>query len=287
MTAPLADAAACGDATEHHARWTPDQADFDRFAALSGDDNPIHVDPAFSARTRFKRTVSHGMLLYSRLWALIQTRWPGRRHAVQELMFPNPAYAGEELAIAIVPDEADADDLAITIRRVADDAEVLRGRFLERSERRGTRVSREGGGRAVVRGERSAGRRRRDSVFVAANRRFGFGLRPRGGGGGGRVSEAETRGAVTIRRSGRSVRGRDASGEGNARGTNARGAHLRRLTRDHRPVECSSPRSPRARSSVARGDGQSDDRAESSATSFDAPVDDSNLGRCVTRIVRY
>ncbi|MBL6430422.1 MAG: hydratase [Alphaproteobacteria bacterium] len=113
---------------EHHARWTPDQADFDRFAALSGDDNPIHVDPAFSARTRFKRTVSHGMLLYSRLWALIQTRWPGRRHAVQELMFPNPAYAGEELAIAIVPDEADPDDLAITIRRVADDAEVLRGR---------------------------------------------------------------------------------------------------------------------------------------------------------------
>jgi acyl dehydratase len=72
------------------------------------------------------------MLLYSRLWALIQTHWPDRQHALQELMFPNPAYAGEELVIAIVPDEADADavaqDLAITIRRVADDAEVLRGR---------------------------------------------------------------------------------------------------------------------------------------------------------------
>ncbi len=41
------------------------QTDFDRFAALSGDDNPIHVDAEFSARTRFGRTVAHGMLLYS------------------------------------------------------------------------------------------------------------------------------------------------------------------------------------------------------------------------------
>ena len=78
-----------------------------------------------------------------------------------------------------------ADALAVDVVEGERHAEVLRGRFLERSERRGTRVSREGGGRAVVRGERSAGRRRRDRVFVAANRRFGFGLRPRGGGGGG------------------------------------------------------------------------------------------------------
>jgi acyl dehydratase len=40
------------------------QAEFDAFARLSGDDNPIHVDPEFSARTRFGRTVAHGMLLY-------------------------------------------------------------------------------------------------------------------------------------------------------------------------------------------------------------------------------
>ncbi|NDJ34144.1 MAG: hypothetical protein GYB64_05715, partial [Chloroflexi bacterium] len=41
------------------------QADFDLFAELSGDDNPIHVDPTFSARTRFGRTAAHGMMLYS------------------------------------------------------------------------------------------------------------------------------------------------------------------------------------------------------------------------------
>jgi len=113
---------------EWTARWVPTQADFDAFAELSGDDNPIHVDAEFSARTRFGRTVSHGMLLYSRLWALLRQRYPGRRHAMQALMFPNPAYAEEELELAF--SKGDADDaglLAITISRVADGAPVLVG----------------------------------------------------------------------------------------------------------------------------------------------------------------
>jgi acyl dehydratase len=83
------------------ARWTPRQTDFDRFARLSGDDNPIHVDPAFSARTGFGRTVAHGMLLYGRVWALIVAARPGARHVSQSLMFPAPAYADEELEITI------------------------------------------------------------------------------------------------------------------------------------------------------------------------------------------
>lgn len=87
------------------ARWTPRQADIDRFAELSGDDNPIHVDPAFSARTSFGRTVAHGMLLYSRVWALIVAARPSMRHVSQALMFPAPAYADEELEIAITPKE--------------------------------------------------------------------------------------------------------------------------------------------------------------------------------------
>ena len=71
------------------------QADFDTFARISGDDNPIHVSPVFAARTRFGRTVAHGMLLYSVLWALVQRHRPGARQAAQALMFPNPTFAGE------------------------------------------------------------------------------------------------------------------------------------------------------------------------------------------------
>ncbi len=40
-----------------------DQGAIDRYAEVSGDRNPLHIDPAFAARTQFGGTVAHGMLL--------------------------------------------------------------------------------------------------------------------------------------------------------------------------------------------------------------------------------
>jgi acyl dehydratase len=73
------------------------QADFDRFAALSGDDNPIHTDPAFSATSRFGRTVAHGVLLCSVLRGLVEQLAPGGRMVEQEVMFPAPTYSDEPM----------------------------------------------------------------------------------------------------------------------------------------------------------------------------------------------
>jgi acyl dehydratase len=74
------------------------QADFDEFARLSGDDNPIHVDPGYAAGTRFGATVAHGMLLFSRL-AAEAAGWLGDAPFVvaQTLVFPSPTYAGADL----------------------------------------------------------------------------------------------------------------------------------------------------------------------------------------------
>lgn len=83
------------------ARTTPSQADFDLFAMISGDDNPIHVDPDFAAGSRFGRTVAHGMMLYAHLWALVLRNFPGARHASQGLVFPNPAFADEPLRLEV------------------------------------------------------------------------------------------------------------------------------------------------------------------------------------------
>jgi acyl dehydratase len=77
------------------------QADFDRFARLSGDDNPIHVDPAFAARTRFGRTVAHGMLLYSAVEAALGRLAPAAASISQTLKFPTPTYAGEPAHIRL------------------------------------------------------------------------------------------------------------------------------------------------------------------------------------------
>ncbi len=79
------------------------QSDLDRFAALSGDDNPIHVDPAFSARTKFGRTVAHGMFLYSVVCSVLGSRLPGpgTLQIEQELMFPTATPTGEEVEIRV------------------------------------------------------------------------------------------------------------------------------------------------------------------------------------------
>lgn len=77
------------------------QAEFDAFARLSGDDNPIHVDPEFSARTRFGRTVAHGMLLYSVICGVISRHFPGATQLSQQLKFPAPTYANEPMTINV------------------------------------------------------------------------------------------------------------------------------------------------------------------------------------------
>lgn len=83
------------------------QDDFDRFARLSGDDNPIHVDPAFAAGTHFGHTVAHGMLLYSALSAALDAHIPGNRQLEHEMMFPSGTPAGEEVRIRIAVDSVD------------------------------------------------------------------------------------------------------------------------------------------------------------------------------------
>lgn len=90
------------------ADWTPRQQDFDAFAALSGDANPIHTDPHFARSSRFGRTVSHGMLIWWQLQDLLARAAPGRRVASVALVFPNPAFADEPLRLHATQVAADA-----------------------------------------------------------------------------------------------------------------------------------------------------------------------------------
>ena len=79
------------------------QEDFDRFARLTGDDNPIHVDPEFAAKTRFGKTLCHGMLLFSTLNSAIRREFARFQPEIEgiELMFPGPTYVGDEMTIEL------------------------------------------------------------------------------------------------------------------------------------------------------------------------------------------
>jgi acyl dehydratase len=98
------------------------QVEFDRFAQLSGDNNPIHVDAEFSRRARFGRTVAHGLLLCSRLRALIDQLVPGGRLLDQSVMFEAPTYAGDKMCFSarIVAQDGDIAKFEVEVKRVGD-----------------------------------------------------------------------------------------------------------------------------------------------------------------------
>lgn len=95
------------------------QRDFDRFAALSRDDNPIHCDPAFARGTHFGATVAHGMFLYGlicgALTRKLATPW---LPVAQTLVFPAPTFAGDTVAVRVASREsAQAFDVGIAVER--------------------------------------------------------------------------------------------------------------------------------------------------------------------------
>ena len=106
------------------------QVDFDRFAQLSGDDNPIHTDADFSARTRFGRTVAHGLLLCSVLRGLVDRLLPGGCMLEQSVMFPAPTFAGEPMQFSAKLGDAAGEgvELSLEVRRVNDGEITCQGR---------------------------------------------------------------------------------------------------------------------------------------------------------------
>ena len=105
------------------------QSDFDRFASLSLDDNPIHCDPAFAAKSHFGATVAHGMLLYGCICKGLAelVPGPGAVQLEQSLMFPNPTFVGDLIAVSLAV-EADRDgilDIATVITKAASDGGSL------------------------------------------------------------------------------------------------------------------------------------------------------------------
>src|SRR5215212_1002169 len=86
---------------------TIDDSDIQAFADVTGDHNPVHVDDAFAARTRFGRRIAHGMLSASLISAVLANKLPGEGSVYlgQTLQFVAPVFPGDEITARVTVKE--------------------------------------------------------------------------------------------------------------------------------------------------------------------------------------
>ena len=77
--------------------------DIMRFAEVSGDRNPVHLDEEYAKKTFFKGRIAHGMLSAAFISAVLANKLPGPGsiYLKQELSFIKPIRIGDTITIAV------------------------------------------------------------------------------------------------------------------------------------------------------------------------------------------
>lgn len=75
----------------------------EQYARLVGDDNPVHLDAEYAAKSFFKKRVAHGLLAGGLISAVLGTRLPGPGaiYLSQELEFKRPIDIDETITAKV------------------------------------------------------------------------------------------------------------------------------------------------------------------------------------------
>jgi 3-hydroxybutyryl-CoA dehydratase len=119
---------------------TVTEADLIAFAAVSGDDNALHLDEAYAATTKFKGRIAHGMLAAGYLSAVLGTQMPGPGavYLTQSLRFRRPVRIGDAVTARVRITAIDADRARVTLETLClvDDKTVVEGEAVVMVDRR-------------------------------------------------------------------------------------------------------------------------------------------------------
>ena len=82
---------------------TVSEADINKFADVSSDYNPVHIDEEFAKTTMFGGRIAHGMLSAAYISAVIGTRLPGKNtiYMKQDLSFRAPVKIGDTVTATV------------------------------------------------------------------------------------------------------------------------------------------------------------------------------------------
>ena len=99
---------------------TVSDADVVAFAAVTGDDNPVHLDEAFASATQFGGRIAHGMLSAGYISAVIGTRLPGPGaiYVGQTLRFKRPVRIGDTVSTRVEVIRIDEDRRRVELSTV-------------------------------------------------------------------------------------------------------------------------------------------------------------------------
>lgn len=98
---------------------TVTEADVVAFAHVTGDEQPLHLDPDFGARTRFGKRIAHGMLSAGYISAALGTKlWPAGIviYMGQSLQFRRPVSIGDTITAEAEVIAVDPEKRVLTVR---------------------------------------------------------------------------------------------------------------------------------------------------------------------------
>ena len=107
-------------------------AEVRKFAEISGDKNPVHLDDDYAAQTQFKKRLVHGMLAASLISAVLGTELPGEGciYLSQSINFRAPVFIGDTVTATVTVIKVREDKPIVTLETVCknqDDVVVIEG----------------------------------------------------------------------------------------------------------------------------------------------------------------